>query len=386
MTKTVSDMVNLCRRSVFVMMMSLLLVAGTVEAVEIGNLYVAHVPVTGQGVRERTLAVTQAFSDVLVRVSGSRKVLEIEGVSKVLAQSMQYVRQYDYQALADELVVSGDDMGDEGVDDAALYDQQLEVVFDELHVNEALRTLGAPIWGKARPVTLVWLAVEEWDSRLMMGADNMPLQLNQLQDAALLRGLPLMFPMQDLEDQMALRFSDVWGDFQEAIVRASDRYAPGAVLTGRLYRLSDEEWEARWSFYQDGQWSQWITTSRLQGDVLRGGVEMAADQLAERLSSVMTVGQGDLLVRVEQVDSLARYAKVMKYFSALDKVSSVQLDHVNGDVLTFHLSVRGDQASFVNSIVFGETLAPVRTAVLPADNQAAVADRHTPGLTYRLLR
>lgn len=212
-----------------------------------------------------------------------------------------------------------------------------------------------------------------------------------------------MFPLQDLQDQMALRFSDVWGDFQDAIVLASDRYAPGAILTGRLYRLSDEEWEARWSFYQGGQWSQWITTSRLQGDVLRGGVEMAADQLAEQLSSVGGESAGQLLVAVEQVDSLPRYARVMKYFSALDKVSSVQLAHVNGDVLTFNLMVRGNQDSFVNSIVFGETLAPVRKAVVLPQNMAddmtsddqvtqAVTDEaaqqtvNAPQLTYRLLR
>lgn len=340
------------------------------QASEVSGLYQAGVPVADQGSATRRMAVRRALADVLVRVSGSRQVLENPQALELLENAMQYVSQYNYQALPVEPEA-------ETTAAAAAFPQQLDVVFDEEGINQALRERSIPIWGKARPVTLMWLAVEDSGQRQLLGADTLPQRRTMLETAAGERGVPLIFPLLDLEDQVALRFTDVWGNFQEPILRASGRYQPGAILVGRLYHASSAQWQARWSFYLDGDWQQWMSSGERQQDVLAAGVDGAADVLAARFASHGGTQQGFVEVVVDNVDTLAGYARAMKYLAGLDPVSDVQVHDVDGARVTFYLTIHGDRSAFEQAIVFGETLAPQQAAEVRMGDAV--------GLEYRLL-
>ena len=50
----------------------------------------------------------------------------------------------------------------------------------------------------------------------------------------LARGLPLIFPIMDLEDQLTVDDGLIWGRFGKELLQASERYNANCLLIGRL--------------------------------------------------------------------------------------------------------------------------------------------------------
>ncbi|MBI5451655.1 MAG: DUF2066 domain-containing protein [Gammaproteobacteria bacterium] len=344
---------------------------GPALAGELGNLYQAQVPVEGQGEEARLQAVRQALGDVLVKVCGSRQVLDIPAAQGVLDDAMQYVQQFNYQSAESRPGAAGATA------------QQLEVVFDEQAVNRTLREQSLPLWGKSRPVTLVWLAVDDNGNRQVIGADNRPEWRLLLESAASQRGVPLRFPAMDGEDQRALAATDLWGEAQQGLQTAAARYQPGAVLVGRLTRRGPDLWQARWMLYLDGTWLPWQTEDGLVA-VLADGVEGAGDRLGERYASKRPAGGAhNVYLTVHGIPTLWTYARVMKYLAGLDPVTGVQVSSIQGRDMTFVLAVRGDRQALQQTIGFGTLLAPLSGSAGP-DTTAAPQQDDQP-LEYRLV-
>ena len=344
-------------------------------AAEVATLYEVAIPVTGQGAVERSRAIRQAFAEVLVKVSGDRNAPEQPVLKEVFANTLRYVQQYRYHKLSrGETAPTGEE----------LPFLELRVTFDSRAVNQLLFSTGNPVWGRARPTTLVWLAVQDQSRRFLVGGDTgKPLQ-EQLIRQAQRRGIPVLFPLMDLEDQVALHFTDVWGNFQDSILAASRRYQSAAVLVGRLYQRQDGEWEGRWTLYSDAEPEFWSVTASEAGAVLAAGIDSTADSLARRFAQRGNMGSDQVVVlSVSAIRSLKDYARVLKYLESIDAVTHLQVSRVEGDSVFFRLNLRGDEKGLKQAIAFGGTLAPEDSLDDTISSGGGLSDMV---FTYRLLQ
>jgi len=354
------------------------------HAAEVEGLYETEVLVTSQGRDERNAAIRMALDEVLVRVSGDRNTPRLDALQGLYRRSLQLVQQYRYRALPRGAGLNGDQPGG--------MSQVLWVSFDAAGIDQALRKASVPLWGQVRPATLVWVVVEDGGVRSLMGADTLPEWKQVMQQQAERRGLPLFVPLWDLEDQVALRFTDVWGNFQDAILRASARYATEAVLVGRLYRQTGDTWESRWTLYQGAETAHWSLSSPSQNEVLSAGVDGVADHLGRRFAKVFDESQsGRVKVVVKDLITLEDYARTTQFLQSLDVVTAMQVESVVGETVTFDLQVRGNSEGLAQTIGFGRTLANV-PAVINVDGSDGLqtpswemVDEAYDQLWYRLL-
>lgn len=350
---------------------------------ELRGLYETEVLVTSQGIEERNDAIRAALDEVLIRVSGDRATPRLESLQGLYRRSLQLVQQYRYRALP-----QGE--GQNGVPGLSLT-QVLRVSFDQAAIDQALRRASVPLWGQARPATLVWVAVEDNGVRSMMGAETLAQPKKVMQQQAQRRGVPLFVPLWDLEDQVRLRFTDVWGNFRDSILGASARYATEAILVGRLYRQGGGVWEARWSLYQGENVDHWRTASPLQAEVLSSGVDGTADRLGRRFAQVFDESQSSRVkVTVRDINSVEDYARAMKFLRALDVVTALHVEQVAASDVTFDLQVRGDSDGLAQTISFGRTLLEI-PAVVDLDDPLQTPSWEMAGeafdqLWYRLLQ
>lgn len=225
----------------------------------------------------------------------------------------------------------------------------------------------------------------------MMGAETLAEPKRVMQRQAQRRGVPLFVPLWDLEDQVQLRFTDVWGNFQDSIRAASARYATEAILVGRLFRQAGGVWEARWSLYQGAHVDHWRAASPLQAEVLSVGVDGAADRLGQRFAQIFDESQSSRVrVTVRDINSVEDYARAMEFLQSLDVVTSLQVERVNGSYTTFDLRVRGDSSGLAQTISFGRTLLEI-PAVVNLDESLQTPSWEMAGeafdqLWYRLLQ
>jgi len=197
----------------------LLLPAASVRAAT-QDLFDAEVVVPNQTTGVRSRAMRSALEEVLVRVAGQDAVLTTAPAKRMLKKPDALVQQYRYF--------------NEPESEPPLL--KLWVRFDGDAIRKSLQQEGQAYWGNERPDTLVWLAVEDRGKRYVVAADDGTEVHQQIAQAAKQRGVPIVFPLMDLEDQSQVRFSDIWGGFFENVMAASKRYNPQAVLIGRLLR------------------------------------------------------------------------------------------------------------------------------------------------------
>ncbi len=344
---------------------------------KVSDLYKAEVQVFSQKRSERSLAMISALAEVLAKVSGQRDAVQVGDVAKAVKRPARFLQQYRYRALSD-----ADLQRELETSKPGSAPQMVLFLFDKAAVDKVLRENGLPVWGATRPATLVWLAVEDEGRRYMVGSDSVEPLREQLQREAHRRGLAMLLPLMDLEDQRALSFADVWGGLRDSIDAASRRYRAEAVLVGRLYRPYGGEWQGQWTLLEGGFLQSWRGVGVLPTELLDEGVAGAVDVLASRYAPAAGQQQaGFLPVTVTDVRTLDDYARVSHYLKSLQQVSRVHAARVEADRITFELDVQGSPDSFSKTVSLGNVLVPYKS--LPGETSVGWAS--TFSQVYQLL-
>ena len=359
------------------------------QADEITGLYETEVSVSTQTVEERQAALAAAMRQILLRVSGRSIVLTITAIERALEQPTRYVQQFRYRKKPDPSGVVTEE------------EQRLWVRFDEKAINKLLRDNRMPVWGKTRPPVLLWMVVDNRKTRVLVGNNVENEARTQIQEQAQLRGLPIRLPLLDLADQSNLSMSDVWGNFEDTILRASRRYQTAAVLVGRVYQTYSGSWTVRWTLYNGGRRNDWDVSGISLVEALIPGIDNTVDILAQHFAQVEAEGEdSSILVQVQGVHSLANYNKAVGYLSGLSAVTEVQPFSVARNHVIYQLKSRNGRLAISQAISLGHTLVAVDNSitapVVPVINHGGVAGDSQkqetgqmqmiqPDLVYRLI-
>ncbi|MBD3653801.1 DUF2066 domain-containing protein [Kangiella sp.] len=313
-----------------------------VKAERVTDLYSASWPVENQSTDVRQKAMQNAFAEVLVRVSGSKDVVNNSQIREVLPNAQDYMRQYSYKRLsaAEQMV----------------YERPLLLVatFDSLAVKKILQDASLPVWSENRPSGTFWIAVEENGNRRVAtdANDSVTIALNR---AASRRGLPIMLPMMDLEDKSQVTVGDIWGRFVGPINRASERYNADYVVVGQLSQ-SAGQWFGRWSMDLGGTVENLSSSASSKQDVIADLVDQVANKLAARLAVVLS---GEVLaveIYVNNIYELEAYAGARNYLANLGMTESVKVLQVKDDAVLFEVRVLTSPQNLIDAINIGNNL------------------------------
>jgi hypothetical protein len=308
------------------------------------KLFESEVVVANQSPGVRSHAMKTALQEVLVRVTGQHAVLSSEPARVLLQDPAQLVQQYRYFTIPES-------------EPPVL---KMWVQFDGEAIRQALQQQGVTYWGTERPDTLVWLAVEDRGKRYVVAADDGTDVYRQIEQAARQRGVPVLFPLMDLQDQAQVRFSDIWGGFFENVLEASKRYNPQAVLIGRLNRSPSGGWSSRWHLQVAGKPSSWSDSHQQLDKLAQQGIDDTADILASRFA-VSQAGSNlnTVNISVTDVDSLSDYARLSEYLSGLTAVTGVQVEKVTGSDIRYALQLNGSLEGLIHTVTIGTVLEPL---------------------------
>ena len=305
-------------------------------------LFESEVIVTDQTPAVRSAALRNALGAVLVRVTGQAGVTATESARALLASPEQLVQQYRY-------------FTESGQDPPLL---KLWVRFDGDAIREALQQQGVAYWGGERPDTLVWLAVEDRDNRYIVAADDAGEVRRLLDAAARSRGVSLLLPLMDLEDQAQVRFADLWGGSFNAVDGASRRYKPPAVLIGRVQRMASGGWAARWQLTMGGNNRGWSDSHPQLAALLQQGLDDLADVQVALLSASNHAAASELEINVAGITTLADYARAGNYLAALSTVRDLQIQEVTPTRVQYRLRLSGNLQDLLRTVAIGSVLEP----------------------------
>ncbi len=208
------------RFSSFSVLLVTLLLSGNAAGSTTVSVNEASVAVSDQSSRTQRTATKAALELVVVKITGQRDALKQASVRAMLSEPQRYLRAYRFEMNKGQLHYVGE--------------------FDSQAVIQQLRDAGLPIWGQRRPDTLVWLAVQDENANRSIISDGTSDDITAaLRKVATERGVPVVFPLMDLDDSLNIGVYDVWGRFVLSLKQASSRYQPDYIVGARLYKVEE---------------------------------------------------------------------------------------------------------------------------------------------------
>ena len=297
-------------------------------------LWRVSVPVLDQGASARRRAERDAFSALLVRVTGRSSVPVLAGLRSAMRTPQRYYTSSAYERRDARA----------RLEDLENRPWLLVIDFDARSVTELLASEGLPVWTTRRPDLLVWMLYEEESgARRLMGADD-PAGITLLERADA-RGLEVFLPALDLTDLASFSLAEAWIGDGDVLDRASRRYGSEYFFVLRIYPDPLGRWVADWQ----GEIAGEVVTGALEvDDPVAGAAAMldaVADDLADRFAVSVTAGAngpggaGELWLQVDEVDALDAYASLLRYLEDTDGVVDVQVVQFVGTSLLLKVDV-----------------------------------------------
>lgn len=300
------------------------LMALPVASIEVESLYTAEIVLDPQDPDARDNAYRQALAEVLVRVTGSADIADPARMADIFPNPARYVTQYRPGP-----------------------DNTLIVSLDGPAIETMLRQTGNTVWGSERPLTLVWLAVDWGDGeREVVAADDPErfagaarsidrnrLLRERVQAVATSRGVPVVFPLMDVEDRQNVGFADIWGGFDERLLLASQRYGTSSILVGRI--RPDAVTPHRWTLYLGNERQDWLGEPETAANLL-------ADTLAAEFAFAGNAPAETVILTVSGISSVNAYGEMQNLLTGLGQIDGFKIDEVSGSQVRYQVRVRGD--------------------------------------------
>ena len=307
---------------------------------------------------ERNRAFNSGLEDVLLKVSGRVDTLENPIIRRQLQNTQALVEGWAYQTR---------------VEDGAerLY---LQITYFQPEVQRVLESAGIPLWPANRPETLVWVVTQnELGEQSFSDPQTEPELFTQLKTAADRRGLPLRFPLLDLQDRMLIAAEQVWVMDELALRGAAQRYGSESILAIRLFRtLAGETYGKAVYLFRDHMLDI-ESFEDPEPAFLETAIALAAEELAGTFAvrlSASTSGSSSITMNVSGIQSAADYAAILRYLDELTVVNSVQVLAAQGDKLTLQVRAGGQLRQLMETLTLERRLVQQSEAALVGQEMA----------------
>jgi hypothetical protein len=315
------------------------------------DLYEAQVTLKNRSEVVRRDGFKQALTHVLIKLSGDRKRPLQAAIQNELKQVDSLVTEYKYLTAPSAV------------------QQVLSVPFDEGAVNDLLARLQLPLWNKNRPTLLGWVMLDLKDQQTVITEDQST-EADLLEEQAKQRGLPLLFPLMDLEDLTTLTATEVINGSKEPVKKIAKRYGVKHVLVGWLLKTLNG-WQGQWRLYIAEEEMAFNSNQPQLEEALTESINRAIDEMAKRLVTTMPVnppppppplwGTGALEefeVLVTGVPTLQDYAKVADHLKNLAVMEDLQVLRIQPGEVKFRVTVKGGKAVLRQILSRGTLLIP----------------------------
>ena len=301
--------------------------------------------VASQSEADREAGLRAAFRRALIKSSGDVSIDQDPALAGVLARAPTLVRNYSY---SEHMQQSAD-----GVAALAL---QIDAEFDPAGVERALQDLDRPLWGRERPTALVWLVIDNNGSKQIASAFQQS-ALGALTSTAAMRGLPIQLPRMDGADSNRINPVTLWEAPPATIIGASQRYNARVIVVARLQKLSDR-WTARYTLIDGHEFESWDGADALASGVLAAAINGSVDRIARRYAiDTREPGLGEITFWIDDVRSVADYARVMAYLAKLPVAGAVAPQGAQSGRLQVRMQLSVGMQRFRQLLAFDRVLS-----------------------------
>lgn len=320
------------------------LLSGTaVSATVVKDLYSAKVPVQTQSMSERSSALEKAFTDVIVKVTGSSQFAKNEQAKDLAASAENYVQQFSFLKNNNPLQTDKPYL--------------LKIDFVSKAINSLLLQHNIPVWGQDRPLTLFWIASKTDGKAELVGANSSNVIATLIDKDTDERGIPAILPLLDLTDLRHVSASDVEAPFMQTLQTAASRYGSNAMVVLRV-KQQGKNIHSTWTLNVNDNLQNWRINGTDIQVIINQGVNDVADALAQQFAVQSQTQQSSINVTVTGLQSLSDFAQARDYLEKLAPVKSAAIEQINNNTVTYKVDLLGSLTDLQRVIKLDHTLQP----------------------------
>ena len=293
------------------------------------SLYTLQLEAVDRSQAVRSQLLRTAFSQVLVQVSGSEAILATRQYAREQRNIDNYVQLYEYINI-----------------DTAL---QLSVQFNKTRLDQLLTKAAIAVWSDNRPVTVLWLHENEHSSSIS----------SKLMQYAKQRGILLVTPLLDAQDQQLITREDIRELQATNIAMATKRYNSTVSLAGKVGYL-DAQWQGNWLFIiGDQQYSYQATSIDLDALLLEAIKYFAKKLSLDYANHKYLYGSAvnKIKITVNNIVSSAEQVKVVNFLRQLPQVNNLEILQLSANGVDFLLQTIADYDNIKSNIAVSQLFA-----------------------------
>lgn len=299
-----------------------LLVSTTTPAKSTVELYTIEKAVETEGDAERMQLLPQALTDILVRVTGDKRITDNTDLQAVIQEKAGVALQrFSYISKAKQ--------------------KRLHLEFSSKEIKNFLTKYRLTYWPGERPEVIVWLTYtgaegNQWEFVTEESKQNFVKALTQQADW---RGLPINFPMLDLQDLRSLTDTQDITEQGNVLKNISKRYHADYVLAVSITEDKTGEWRSQWKLMSNSETLDWEFSAKNMIELFVQGVDATADAIVERTAVIAEDKDSpkQLMLSVSEISSVEDYLKAMHYIQSMKGVERVEVAAVNSDRVNFEV-------------------------------------------------
>lgn len=314
-------------------------------AAEVPGLYETEVIAQSQSPDDRNSAIKEALTVVLKRIVAGNDIFNDRIVRTAITDASRYVKQYQFS-----LVESGTQLNNNA--------RNMRVLFDEQALLNLMKTGNLKIWGETRPETLLWLVVEENGQRSFFKPETMPEVDVAVKKLAKQSGLPLLFPLMDIDEQKQLSVNDVLSAYPDNLLAVSERYGVVSILAGRIVKTKDC-WKTDWAFYFDQGIEQWTKSCGTLNDAILTGLQGVYSKLSNYYAvKSFAIEMNVVTLKISGILAMDDRDRITHYLKSLSMVKSVNCVSKDAGSDLCKISYEGSRTELEEILGLGRVLNP----------------------------
>lgn len=283
-------------------------------AIDIGHLNQESVVIPNRNNDIISAGLKHAFENTLIKISGNANIATIPNIQTALNKTDNYVQSYSFSEQA----------GTGGSPQIILHS-----IFDQHAINTLLTDSGQAIWSNDRPLTLIWINSDtdtDTNNNILSASDNTPIE-QTITQAATLRGIPVVFPLMDIQDQRTQTQPNNTLS-PDNIKTLLSRYNAQAILIGNL-KTADGQWQAQWNFLYKQQPTNWMNQAASSTEVAAQGVKQIANMYANQLAVYNNKNlQNQYCIEITNIKNLIEYANLMKLLKDIPDIDQINVTNM----------------------------------------------------------
>jgi hypothetical protein len=320
----------------------------------VADVYQSQVLVSSQSEEEQQAVTPELLRRVILKVVGDRATLDVIDLDPVLSRSAELVQQYQYVTVNKHQDLTQPDQ------------LALAMTFNKPALDNALSDIGLPIWSESRPDVIVWLAVEDNGRKAILGSESNSSLITNVLEVSESRGLPILLPLMDLQDQSQVRFGDVWAGFADNVELASRRYGAAISVLAKVI-INGDFAQIEWRTSLDNRLETWRSKGNAQTAIVNGINELT-DRVSRQYTQLITNNFArNYQMHIADVNDYQDFVRAIDYLENRQYVSNVELNSLGGGMMDVTISLKGDINVFKQALAIDRVLTSDREQISTGD-------------------